>query len=149
MHHYARPLAEHVPAIFGVGYEGTSLADLIDRLHGLGVTHVADVRLNPVSRKPGMSKNKLRAALANADIEYLHLRSLGNPKENRPGFARPGPARQAALDTYSRILDRPDAQAALDELQTLAQTGRVALLCFESDPAACHHQAILARLAEG
>lgn len=149
MHHHASPLDEHVPAIFGVGYEGTSLADLIDRLHGLGVTHVADVRLNPVSRKPGMSKNRLRAALADADIEYLHLRSLGNPKENRPGFARPGPTRQAAVDTYSQILDWPDAHAALDELHTLAQTGRVALLCYEADPAACHRQVILARLAEG
>lgn len=149
MHHHALPLGEHVPAILGVGYEGISLETLIDRLQSLNVNLVADIRLNPVSRKPGMSKTALRTALADSGIGYRHLRSLGNPKANRPGFAKPGPGRQAAVTRYSRILDQPESRTALDELRALSQTGRVALLCFESDPSACHRQVILARLAEG
>ena len=135
MRHHLLPLGEQVPAILGVGYEGTSL--------------VADVRLNSVSRIPGMSKTALRNALEASGIGYRHLRSLGDPKANRTGFAKPEPGRQAAVTRYCRILDQPESRAALDELRALSQTRRVALLCVESDPAACHRQVILTHLAEG
>ncbi|PPJ18215.1 hypothetical protein C5E45_10195 [Nocardia nova] len=39
-----------------------------------GVATVVDVRLTPISRKPGLSKTKLSAALAEAGIRYVHLR---------------------------------------------------------------------------
>ncbi|MFE5214053.1 MULTISPECIES: DUF488 domain-containing protein [unclassified Streptomyces] len=58
----------------------------MEQLLARNVRTVADVRLTPLSRKPGFSKTKLTGALAEAGIGYRHLRALGNPKENRPPF---------------------------------------------------------------
>jgi hypothetical protein len=44
-------------------------------------------RTSPISRKRGFGKTALRAALAEVGIAYEHRPELGNPKENRPGFA--------------------------------------------------------------
>ena len=44
-----------------------------------------DVRALPLSRRPGFSKSPLKAALAEAGIEYVHLKALGTPqKDGRP-----------------------------------------------------------------
>ncbi|MFE2500029.1 DUF488 family protein [Streptomyces scopuliridis] len=54
---------------------------------------VADVRLTPISRKPGFSKTRLPHALDEAGITYTHLRALGNPKDNRAPSGKGGSAR--------------------------------------------------------
>ncbi|WP_434582308.1 DUF488 family protein, N3 subclade [Carbonactinospora thermoautotrophica] len=105
------------------------------------VATVADVRLTPVSRKPGFSKTRLSQALAEAGIEYRHLRGLGNPKENRPPFweGRVEEGRRA----FRRLLATEPAASQLQELIELAGRQRVAVLCFEQDESRCHRQVIL------
>jgi uncharacterized protein (DUF488 family) len=127
--------------IYGVGYEGRDLDGFLDLLRANEVTVVADVRLNPISRKPGFSKNRLAAALRESGIGYEHLRALGNPKENRPAFQRGG-----GRDEYRALLDGDDAVAALARIGELARDGRVAVLCFERDEAGCHRALVLERL---
>jgi hypothetical protein len=41
------------PGLLSVGYEGRTVDDLVDLLVAEGVEVVADVRLTPMSRKPG------------------------------------------------------------------------------------------------
>ncbi|WP_258081414.1 DUF488 domain-containing protein [Nocardia nova] len=60
--------------LFTVGYEGRRADELVMLLAEAGVATVVDVRLTPISRKPGLSKTKLSAALAEAGIRYVHLR---------------------------------------------------------------------------
>lgn len=69
--------------IYSVGYEGLTPEALVERLTGARITTVFDVRLNPISRKPGFSRRRLEATLAEAGIEYVHEKALGNPVENR------------------------------------------------------------------
>ncbi|HLL68589.1 MAG TPA: DUF488 domain-containing protein [Micromonosporaceae bacterium] len=45
--------------LVGVGYEGRTIEELIAQLHALGVSRLVDIRLNPLSRKPGLSKTAL------------------------------------------------------------------------------------------
>jgi hypothetical protein len=73
--------------VVGVGYEGQELDEFLSSLVGLGVRTLVDVRLTPISRKRGFSKRALAEAAESVGIEYEHLRSLGNPKDNRTGFA--------------------------------------------------------------
>lgn len=135
--------------LVGIGYEGRSIdefvADLVDR----GISRVVDVRLTPISRKPGFSKNALREALAGRDIAYEHRPELGNPKENRPGFRGAEADLAAARATYARLLRKPDAAAALDRLARVARRESIAVLCFEADEERCHRhvvrQAVAAR----
>src|SRR5258707_759886 len=75
--------------LVGVGYEGRTVDELVAHLVAVGVSRLIDVRLTPISRKRGLSKTALGAALADVGIEYEHRRELGNPKTNRAGFTGP------------------------------------------------------------
>lgn len=133
--------------IVGVGYEGHSLPSFLAALTAEKVDCVVDVRLNAISRKKGFSKRILTASLAEAGLEYLHLPALGNPKENRDGFWKPGTdlATHAHAE-YRRMLQSDQAVAAMRELVDKAATASVALLCFEAREETCHRHLILDEL---
>ncbi|WP_245921423.1 DUF488 family protein [Nocardia nova] len=125
--------------LFTVGYEGRRADELVAILTEAGVATVVDVRLTPISRKPGLSKSKLSAALSQAGIGYVHLKELGNPRDNRDGF-RVGDA--DARDRYAHVLASPEGAEALHSVRTLMAQGPVALLCFEHDHTTCHRQMV-------
>ncbi len=128
--------------VFTVGYQDRTLEDLVGLLTSNGISAVVDVRLHAVSRRRGFSKTALSAALADAGLRYVHERSLGNPRENRPGY-RSG--REEARRVYAKHLDE-EGGPALDRVRSLQATGPVALLCYESDAATCHRTAVAERL---
>jgi uncharacterized protein (DUF488 family) len=133
-------------ALLTVGYEGRSAAEVVQLLDDADVAVLVDVRLTPLSRKPGLSKRRLASLLKEAGLAYRHLPALGNPKENRDGFRR-GEAR--SRDTFRAVLSSPAAEAALRELRELVREHRVALLCFERDVECCHRQLVTETLVEG
>ena len=134
------------PALFTIGYEGTSMPEFLRTLTGVGVALVVDVRAVANSRRPGFSKNSLAANLGTVGVGYRHLRALGTPAEGRAA-ARAG--RHAEMQAiFTDHLALAEAQAALDELALLAaRDGPVCLLCFEADPAHCHRTLVANALA--
>ena len=131
--------------IFTIGYEATTMGDFIAALEAAGVERVIDVRALPLSRRPGFSKTPLRGALAEAGIDYVHLRALGTPAAGREA-ARKG--RHAELERiYAGQLELPEAIAQGAAMLGLAREKRSALLCFERDPAGCHRTLLLAAIA--
>jgi uncharacterized protein (DUF488 family) len=131
--------------VFTIGYEGATQADVIATLKKAGVRQVIDVRAVPLSRKPGFSKTVLRNGLAEAGIDYLHLRGLGTPPEGREA-ARKG--RHADLERiYAEQLRTPEAIAEAEIMLDAARERPSALLCFERDPAACHRTLLIAAVA--
>ncbi|MCP2259750.1 Protein of unknown function, DUF488 [Streptoalloteichus tenebrarius] len=129
-----------------MGYEGQDVESFVRALTTTGVGTLVDVRLTPISRKRGFSKRALGAVLADAGIEYRHLRSLGNPKANRPGFAGTERELFEARERYGQLIRTPEAGAALDELARLARNGLVAVMCFEADERRCHRDVVLGEL---
>lgn len=131
--------------LHGWGYEGHDVPDLVDHVRSVGASTVVDVRLTPLSRKYGFSKRRLEAALLEAGIGYVHLRALGNPRDNRPGFATPdsaaGRAAHARFD--QEVLAGEPADEALDVLARLAEEQPVVVLCFEADQSTCHRQLVI------
>jgi uncharacterized protein (DUF488 family) len=127
----------------GIGYQGLSLESFVERLLGDGIAVIADVRLTPLSRKPGFSKRALAQALDTVGIRYVHLRELGNPKWNRAGFGGDEAELRAAKRTYRDGLASADAQRALADLRGLAGTEPVGVLCFEADEDRCHRSVVL------
>lgn len=122
--------------IFTIGYEGATMDEFLSALSNAGVERVIDVRALPLSRRPGFSKTPLRNALAEAGIDYVHLRALGTPAEGRTA-ARAG--RKADLERiYAGQLELPEAMVAAAEMKRLAAEKPSALLCFEREPACCH-----------
>lgn len=133
--------------VIGIGYEGLDLDALVSRLRLRGVATVVDVRLNPISRKRGLSKTALRERLVSEGIGYEHLPALGNPRDNREGFGEiSGSQARAARDKFDEILATDAAQSAMECVLALGETGTVALLCFEHDETRCHRELVLKAL---
>ena len=133
--------------VFTIGYEQTTVAELIAALQRAGVELVADVRALPLSRRPGFSKSALAGALQEAGIAYQHLKALGTPKEGRDA-AKKGD--RATLErVYAGQLELPEAQAAAALLLGRLAEHRTALLCYEREPADCHRSMLLAAIAPG
>jgi uncharacterized protein (DUF488 family) len=131
--------------IFTIGYEKTTQPELIAALQAAGVKRVIDVRAVPLSRRPGFSKNILKNGLAEAGIDYVHLKALGTPPAGREA-ARKG--RHAELETiYAGQLELPEAIAAAAQLRSLAAERPSALLCYERDPAGCHRTLLVRDVA--
>lgn len=131
--------------VVGWGYEGKSPSDLLEYVVRYGIKTVVDIRLNAVSRKPGFSKVRLREVLEAANIEYLHMPELGNPRDNRTGFSdREGEAGRAARVRFSdEVLSKPQARGAIETLIQLAAGGPLILLCFEDEELCCHRSLVL------
>lgn len=127
--------------IFTIGYEATTVGEFLAALKTARVERVIDVRALPLSRRPGFSKSPLRSALAEAGIDYAHLKALGTPASGREA-ARKG--RQAELEQiYAGQLELPEAIAAGAQMIALAQEKPSALLCYEREPAGCHRSLLL------
>ena len=131
--------------IFTIGYEATTMAEFLAALKDAGVERVIDVRAVPNSRRPGFSKNPLRAALAEIGIDYVHLRALGTPADGRAA-ARAGRTKDLER-IYAGQLQTPEAMAEGAKMLDLAADKPSALLCYERDPAACHRTLLWRSLA--
>ena len=136
--------------ITGWGYEGHTIDDLIQECRRTRAKFVVDIRLNAISRKRGFSKKALSESLSKAGIEYIHLRALGNPKSNRPGFAHPGtPEAEVAHRRFNEeVLGTDEAASQLAQLEELEKIGNVIILCFEETPRCCHRHLVIQRLRE-
>ena len=128
-----------------IGYEAATQSAVIDCLKRAGVEVLIDVRAVAASRRAGFSKSLLAASLADAGIDYVHLRALGTPKAGRQA-ARAG--RHAEMRRiYEAHLAEPEAQLQLAVAADIATETPAALLCLEADAGRCHRRIIADRLA--
>ena len=130
-----------------IGYQGATPESFLRALAGARVELLVDVRAVASSRRPGFSKTKLAANVAQAGIDYLHLRALGTPADGRAA-ARAG--RHAEMrKIFLAHMSEDEAQDALEDLAQIVRSGRrVCLLCFEADPAHCHRNIVASMLGE-
>ena len=127
-----------------IGYEAATQGDVIARLKAAGVAVLIDVRAVASSRRAGFSKTLLAASLAEAGIDYVHLRALGTPKAGRQAVRAGHVAEMHAI--YEAHLAEPAAQLQLAEALDIARERPAALLCYEADPAHCHRRIVAQRL---
>lgn len=129
-----------------IGYEDAPQAEIIDRLVRAGVKVLIDVRAVASSRRAGFSKTLLAASLADAGIEYVHLRDLGTPKAGRDA------ARKGHIDEMHAIfeahMEEPAAQLQFEQAAAIVADRPAALLCYEADAACCHRRILADRLVE-
>jgi uncharacterized protein (DUF488 family) len=135
-----------VTALWTIGYEKASQAEVLAALAGAGVRRVIDVRDRPLSRRAGFSKRQLQAGLESQGIEYVHLKALGTPPEGREANRR----RQWPLfwQIVETKLASAEAEHALETAAALAQEAPSCLLCYEADWHICHRKRVAELLAE-
>ena len=127
-----------------IGYEAATQGAVIAALKEAGVELLIDVRAVPSSRRAGFSKRLLAANLAEAGIDYVHLKALGTPKPGRQAARAGRHAEMVAI--FEAHLEEPQAQFELAEALEIAKERPSALLCYEADAAGCHRRIVAERL---
>jgi uncharacterized protein (DUF488 family) len=129
------------PPLATIGYQAATVGSFLQALHEGTIELLVDVRAVASSRRPGFSKSRLAATLAEAGIGYLHLRGLGTPADGRAAARAGQHARMRTI--YRRHLSTPAARTELAELIELVRSSRrLCLLCFEADPLHCHRSLV-------
>jgi uncharacterized protein (DUF488 family) len=129
-----------MPDLATIGYEGTTIDQVVGVLRDAAVALLVDVRAVPQSRKPGFSKRQLAAALDEVGIGYVHLQGLGTPKPGRDAVRAGHPERMEVIFREHMTSDR--AQAELAQAKGLVRDRKACLLCFERDHTTCHRRLV-------
>lgn len=131
-----RRMKHEAPSLATIGYEGALLDDFVATLKAASIQLLIDVRELPISRRKGFAKSALSTAMATADIGYLHLKGLGDPKPGREA-ARAG-NHAGFLKVFRAHMLTPAARFDLNVAASHVAAGRACLMCYERDHAGCH-----------
>ncbi|NOZ23111.1 MAG: DUF488 domain-containing protein [Planctomycetes bacterium] len=124
------------PAVYTVGYEGTSVDRLFDKLLRAGIQRVLDVRANPVSRRYGFARKHLTNIAEKMGMDYRHVPALGIPSKHRADLGDDDSYRKL-FDWYERDV-LPTQSESVREVAQLMEERPSALLCMERDAQRCH-----------
>jgi uncharacterized protein (DUF488 family) len=136
--------------IHTIGHSTRTVDVFVELLRTHQIKLVIDVRRWPASRRlPHFNREALHSSLKSQDIDYTWRGDLG-------GFRKPAPDsvntawRVGAFRAYADFMLTPEFRTIIDELEKIATTERIALLCAEAVPWRCHRQLLAdAFLARG
>lgn len=135
-----------VGPLITIGYERRSYEDYFNELLQCRVTRLCDVRRNPVSRKWGFSKRTLSDGCRQLGIEYEALPELGIASARRANLN--GRSSHDLLFAHYESTTLQTSTDALDRILAWIQAGeRVAITCYERNPAECHRSRLVKALA--
>lgn len=127
-------------ALFTIGYEGKSIEYFINCLIKNDIRLLCDIRKNPLSRKFGFSKSKLKHVTQTIGIKYVHIPELGIESDKRNSLRTKEDYRNLFAEYENSLKSR---KIFLDDIYNLIQQNdRVALMCFELDPEMCHRHVV-------
>src|SRR5436309_12962041 len=132
--------------LFTIGYEKARLAAVVATLAAAGVATLIDVRVRPISRRPGFSKRQLAAAVEEAGLRYVHLQAHGTPPEGREAGRRR--EWQRFWGIVEAKLASAEAELALQQAAMVARESASCLLCYEADWHVCHRRRVAEILAD-
>lgn len=123
-----------------IGHSNHSVERLIEILRSHGVTAVADLRSTPYSRhNPDFNREYLQKKFREKGIAYAYLgRELG-ARPNNPSFYEHGKVQ------FRKLAQSDLFRAGLRRIMKGAQSFKIALLCAEKEPLACHRTLLVAR----
>jgi uncharacterized protein (DUF488 family) len=132
---------ENQKYLFTIGYEGKSLEGFLNLLMKNKIDILVDVRHNPISRKFGFSKEKLKSFCEKSFIEYIHLPQLGIPSEYR---------KHRSFDDLQKLFGFYYKNILLKNLDTIYnilfllknKDKKMAIMCFERDVNFCHRKLV-------
>ncbi len=129
--------------LYLIGYESIKVEEFTELLKDAGIEILVDVRENPWSRRPEFRENNLIKLLKKSNIIYIHLPNLGNPAEVRSKYRR---SKNTFEMLYSYNLYLSNESKALKTLGDMIKKKKVAVMCYEEDPFACHRIVIAMEL---
>jgi uncharacterized protein (DUF488 family) len=128
--------------VLTVGHSTRSIEEFIALLKAHGVERLVDIRTVPKSRRnPQFHTDALAASLAEAGIEYIHLRELGGLRHPRKDSTNSA-WRNDSFRGYADYMQTPAFDDALDRLLKLAGERRTTVMCAEAVPWRCHRSLV-------
>lgn len=126
--------------IYSVGHSAHEIAHFINLLAQHGIEAVADVRSAPYSRRhPQFNRDALKEALRANGIAYVFLgKELGARSKDPTCYAN---GRVDFRKLAGTALFRSGIKRVLEGSQQM----RIALMCAEKEPLACHRTLLLTR----
>jgi uncharacterized protein (DUF488 family) len=127
---------------YTIGHSNRGIDEFVELLGSVGVRTLVDVRAYPTSRRhPQFDSNRLRSALADADISYHWAgRNLGGFRQDRPDSRHL--SLTSSLRAYADHMETPKFQRAADQLVRLTNEACTTIMCAEKQPAHCHRSLI-------
>src|ERR1017187_4769380 len=129
--------------VYTIGHSTHPIERFIELLQQHGITTVADVRSIPYSRyQPQFGKDLLTKFLRDKEISYVFLgEELGGRGNGKSSF-------EGGRVQYRRLAETTSFQSGIERIRTGSKTHRIALLCSEAEPLACHRSILIARELE-
>jgi uncharacterized protein (DUF488 family) len=130
---------------FTIGHSTRSVEEVADLLHAAEADMIVDVRKMPRSRaNPQFNGDALPDALAQRQIGYRHIATLGGLRGRSPGLElSPNTLwRNKSFRNYADYALTPPFKEGLAELLTLGQTRTCAIMCAEVLWWRCHRRII-------
>lgn len=107
-------------------------------MHRIAV--LCDVRSSPYSRYASQfNREELKDELARQHLVYVYLGKELGPRSSDPACYENGRVR------YDRLARKPAFMQCLEWLRKGMQDRRIALMCAERDPLACHRMILICR----
>lgn len=126
--------------VLSIGHSSHAISRLRELLHAHGVETVVDVRSTPYSQRfPDFALPALRQAVREEGMKYLHMPELGGRPADQRFYDDSGHV------LYRRVAESEGFSRGLKRLLKGAEQYRVAVLCSEEDPVACHRWRLIGR----
>lgn len=125
--------------VYTTGYEGRDIEEFLEYLDAFNIQMVVDIREIPLSRKKGFSKSTLKERLAEHNIDYIHIRSLGSPSYLRKKVYQDKDF-ESFFEEYEKHLET--CHNSLEELYKVVSEKLSCLLCFEREYTNCHRSVV-------
>ena len=127
------------PTIWTLGHSRHPIEHFAGLARRHGIELIVDVRGQPFSRfNPQFNRERFRAALAAAGIDYLWLGETLSGRPADPRFRDPG----GEVD-WAAVRAWPAFQAEIARIHAAAADRRLAMVCAEEDPLRCHRRFLL------
>jgi uncharacterized protein (DUF488 family) len=133
----------HKPVtIFSIGHSNQPVEAFLALLQQHAIQVLVDVRSRPYSRYVAhFNGTALAAAIRKVGIKYMFMgKELGGRPDGEEFYDAEGHV------LYNRVSRAPFFLAGIKRLKDGGRTYRVAMMCSEEDPAACHRHLLISRV---
>jgi uncharacterized protein (DUF488 family) len=128
--------------IWTVGHSTRTLGDFIALLQNFEIQVLADIRTFPGSRRyPHFNKEALTESLLEAHIRYIHFPALGGRRKPDPQSVNTA-WRHPSFKGYADHMHTEEFLNAIQQLQSIAESERLAFMCSELLWWKCHRSLV-------
>jgi uncharacterized protein (DUF488 family) len=129
--------------VYTMGFSNRTWGETLEILTAYQIQQLVDIRTLPGSKHtPQFNLQHLQVALPEAEIEYVHLKSLGGLRKPRKESNLNAAWKNAGFRGYADYMQTPDFEAALAELMRLSKEKTTVYCCTEAVFWRCHRQLV-------